>query len=304
MTNKMLITETASLGTVAPDAKSGKFLIQIIEGDRWGSSGYYPGQVIEKDGPRVFGVGTQMYLNHPSLTEEYDQPERRVEDLIGVISSTPVWDDGAKTLTAEATIFTHYAPMIKEIMSAVGVSIRAYATAEEGEVEGRYGPIITGFISAESVDVVTKAGAGGAILSAIESAVGRKPAKKHEEVKMAEANLSPEQATALTTAMQGLADELKLAREARNKKTEEVDPLAVAQEVTKAVAEAGLPAVMHTDVFAAVRGGKDVAEAVRLTKERYEEITKSVSKTDDVQVNVKSAFEISEAALNAALLGK
>ena len=37
--------------------------IKIIQ-PGWGSSGYYPKDVLERDGPNVFTKGTKMYINH------------------------------------------------------------------------------------------------------------------------------------------------------------------------------------------------------------------------------------------------
>lgn len=60
-TRKAIIEASGSLGS-AKETSTGKYRIRIIEGDRWGSSGYYPSAVIERDGPRVFASGTQMFL--------------------------------------------------------------------------------------------------------------------------------------------------------------------------------------------------------------------------------------------------
>jgi len=291
-TNKQLqVCETSALGTVETSSTPGqhRFKVKIIEGDRWGSSGYYPATVLKSDGPKVFTEGTQMYLNHPSYSDEWDQPERKVQDIIGVLSSDATYDEATKALYAEATVFSHYAAMVQEIAPHVGMSIRAYATADEGEMDGQYGDIITGFIKAESVDLVTRAGAGGAIVGVIESAFkktgnsGQRPAPQlvksanegssNKETNMAD-SITPEQAKALTDAMTGLTTALtqeaaarKAAQEAAEA-PEPIDPLAVAQAIT----ESGLPTVMHADVTNAVRAGQPVAEAVAATKARYDAI--------------------------------
>lgn len=50
----------------------------------WGTSGYYPAAVLERDGPTVFAKGTHMYWNHPTLTETIERPERSLSDLAAI----------------------------------------------------------------------------------------------------------------------------------------------------------------------------------------------------------------------------
>jgi hypothetical protein len=50
------------------------------------------------------------------------------------------------------------------------MSIRASGTAESGERDGRTGPVITSLTEGVSVDVVTRAGAGGKLVALLESA--------------------------------------------------------------------------------------------------------------------------------------
>ena len=280
---QLQVVETAALGSVEKSSTPGqhRFKIRVIEGDRWGSSGYYAAAMLASEGPKTFVEGTQMYLNHPSWSDEFDQPERRVQDIIGVLSSDATYDEASKSLVAEATIFSHYAGMINEIAPHVGVSIRALATAEYGEMNGIEGDIITGFLKAESVDVVTHAGAGGAILQAIESArpkmLGSAPATTPiKETKMADTtvSLSADQASALTTAMTALTEALTreaAERQAAKDAREQADkPTAAA--IATALAESGIPAVMYQEVTVAIESGTAVADAVKASKDRYDAI--------------------------------
>ncbi len=134
--------------------------ITIIEAG-WGSSGYYPREVLARDGPTVWGVGTHMYMNHPTESEDFERPERTVQELAAVITSIPVMV--GNELVAEAKVFKHWQPMIDEAAEFIGTSIRAMAAFHEGEAEGRNGPIIDELIEGISVDFVTKAGAGGKV---------------------------------------------------------------------------------------------------------------------------------------------
>jgi hypothetical protein len=75
--------------------KDGTASIKIIQAGQ-GSSGYYPADVLKRDGPKVFTAGTQIYLDHPSVSEESNRPERSVRDLAGSLTGPAAWkEDGA-----------------------------------------------------------------------------------------------------------------------------------------------------------------------------------------------------------------
>lgn len=155
-------------GTLGEAASGGaRRQITIITAG-WGSSGYYSRDLLESAGPKVFPVGTQMFLDHPTRTEEADRPERSVRDLAARISSTPRMVGDA--LVAEAQIFTMWRTVIDELAADIGVSIRAAGETEFGEAEGRQGPIVTSLTEGLSVDFVTRAGRGGKVGQMIESA--------------------------------------------------------------------------------------------------------------------------------------
>lgn len=161
--------EEATTGAVreVKDGTGSRREVTIIRSG-WGSSGYYAREVLERDGPKVFGKGTHMYLNHPSASEEADRPERDLRDLAGVIDSTPkmVGED----LVAEVRVYEHWQPVINAIAEDIGVSIRAVGEYEMGEAEGRQGHLITKLTEGLSVDYVTQAGAGGKVGPLLESA--------------------------------------------------------------------------------------------------------------------------------------
>lgn len=297
------VTVSEALGSlVSPiDGAQGKYRIRIIEGDRWGSSGYYPATVIERDGPKVFAAGTHIFLDHPTATEEWDRPERSVRDLIGIIDSEPQYMPESKSLEADARFFKQYTPMIDEIKDHVGMSINAFAVQEYGDVQGQFGAIITEFVEAQSVDVVTRAGAGGAILKAIESAqssgtkdlftkgtkeikpVQQRSAQQQRESAVGDTTLSTETLTALTTAMTSLTEALtkeqkdradeKQAREAAEaaaKDADKPDPY----DVATALAEAKLPKAYAKRAVEAVKAGATVEDAVKAAKDELADVLK------------------------------
>lgn len=146
-----------------------KWSVKVIESG-WGSSGYYPAEMLREYGPRVFKKGTKVFMNHPSIHEENDRPERDVNQLAGKLVSDARFDGTG--LVAEVEFYSHFAPIIKEMAGDVGLSIRAMGESRVGEAEGRKGPIIEALVEDDpltSVDVVTVAGAGGKFLSLLES---------------------------------------------------------------------------------------------------------------------------------------
>ena len=144
----------------------------VIASPGWGSSGWYGPKVLENAATaKVFGKDLHLYMDHPSESEQHDRPERSVRDLVAVLDSDARWDP-QQGLMAEAKIFKPYRDLFRDedFVKAIGVSLRAYADTTVGEAEGRKGTIITELLAAESVDFVTKAGRGGMVLSALESA--------------------------------------------------------------------------------------------------------------------------------------
>lgn len=146
---------------------------KLIAADVWGSSGYYPASVLERDAGEVFVPGTKMYENHFTESEEYARPEGDVGKLVGKLTSYGVFEaDNVEGpgVYADVEFYDSYVPRINEIGDDIGLSVRGNGTSEEGEVGGRYGPIVTQLININSVDVVTSAGAGGKLVSILESA--------------------------------------------------------------------------------------------------------------------------------------
>lgn len=139
----------------------------------WGTSGYYSKAMLERDIPKVFPVGTQMFWNHDTAMEEAERPEGDLSRLAAVTVSAPIWlDNGAKGpgMYADVRPFAGYAEAIDEIGEHIGVSIRALGRHRLGEAEGKRGKLIDELVIGKSVDFVTVPGAGGAILSVFEAA--------------------------------------------------------------------------------------------------------------------------------------
>ena len=145
--------------------------IKVIQ-PGWGSSGYYPPEVLERDGPQVFTAGTKMFWDHATESEERERPEGSLDDLAGELITNAQWNEHGREgpgLYADAKVFGRFKDAVNELAPHIGVSIRALGKAEKGEVEGRKGPIIKEISAARSVDFVTIPGAGGKVVQLFEA---------------------------------------------------------------------------------------------------------------------------------------
>lgn len=183
--SRQLLVERANRAFLDPTGSRGaqKREVTLIEAG-WGSSGYYPEEVLRRDGPRVFAKGTAMYLDHPTPREEAERPERSVLDKVGKLVEDAHMV-GSK-LKSVAEIYPHWVPVIDSIADDVGLSIRAWGPTEFGEREGRQGQIVESIVDKESVDFVTQAGAGGKVGQLIESARDNNDQKLQEARRLLE----------------------------------------------------------------------------------------------------------------------
>lgn len=165
--SNLVMPVNASESPALPD---GIILAKIIEPGE-GSSGLYPAKVLQRDGPSVFHEGVHMYWNHPTEAEMSERPEGDMSKLAGVLESDAAYrDDGpdGPGLYATISVVEEYAQAVRELAPFTGLSIRAQAIGEPREGEST--PVLTKLLHAHSVDFVTRAGAGGKIVTAFESA--------------------------------------------------------------------------------------------------------------------------------------
>lgn len=163
LAERVSLTEAA--GGMAP--KGRRFRARLIAGDIQGSSGYYPAPML-RESAGAFKAGLPMFLDHPSISEAHDRPERSVRDLAGRLATDARYEhDG---LYADIEVYPHWAPIIEAMADDIGLSIRASGTVEASTNPAIRGPIVTQITKAQSVDFVTAAGAGGKLVQLIESA--------------------------------------------------------------------------------------------------------------------------------------
>lgn len=161
------LTESANtLETIVLKEAKSDYEIKLIAPGK-GSSAFYPAEVLKRDGPKVFGAGTHVYLNHPTGAEEAARPEGDVKNLAGVLTTAAAYSEShvkGPGLYARMKVFADHGQLVEEKAPHVGMSIRASGIAESGKTKDGV-PVLKELTSAESVDVVTRAGAGGMILT-------------------------------------------------------------------------------------------------------------------------------------------
>jgi hypothetical protein len=160
-----LVTESAAIGK---SSDSRRFRARIIQGDIFGASGFYSKEVLQEAArDKVFAAGLPVGVDHPTATEMQERPTRSIRDLAGKLTTDAVYEgDG---LYADVEFYPHIAPVIAAMAGDVGLSIRAMADVYQGEAAGRQGTIVSRISEALSVDVVSRAGAGGRLVSLLES---------------------------------------------------------------------------------------------------------------------------------------
>lgn len=162
-----LFESAACIETIALKEAKADYEIKLIAPGP-GSSAFYPKEVLQRDGPKVFKAGTHVYLNHPTAAEEAQRPEGDVKNLAGVLTSAATYHEShakGPGLYARMKVFQDHAETVAEKAAHVGMSIRASGIAESGGKTREGKPVLKELTSAESVDVVTRAGAGGMILT-------------------------------------------------------------------------------------------------------------------------------------------
>lgn len=285
------IKESGTLVESSAENKSNRrWRAKIIEAGQ-GSSAFYPERVLE-DYASVFKTGTQMYFDHPTMTEDFDRPERSVKDLVGKLVSEAEYEDGA--LYADVEFYSWAAPVINEMAEDIGLSIRAFGTAEDND-EGTQ--VLTSFVEVVSVDVVTKAGAGGALVGMLESARTQYGAEKtitpEADKAKKESKMNEEQEALLkqvAESINNLAALMTPVVESLAPKKEDATPDPI--EVGAALSDSGLTESGRKAVVAAVKSGTALTEAIKAQKDYEDSIVKeALAHTERGQYHVEDIQE-------------
>ena len=266
-------SEASSLG-------DGKYRIRIIVPGQ-GSSGIYTAENLAESAP-LFKAGTEMFIDHPTETEEWERPERSIRDYAGVfLEDATVGEDGA--LYTVCKVFSGVNDLIKDKWEHIGVSINAWCAdpiSENGIV-----PPIAGV---RSVDFVTTPGAGGAIVDLLESNRNDNYVKEAGMDKEIESKFDELKASLIEALSSKLEAAMATIQEAKAEEpTEEasVDVDSVL-EAGRKIAESGLPEAAIVRVREAVKAGADVDSALESERTYLKEaVAATATPVDDKPVN-------------------
>lgn len=267
----------------SPEASSlgdGKYRIRIIVPGQ-GSSGVYTAENLAESAP-LFKAGTEMFIDHPTETEEWERPERSIRDYAGVfLEDATVGEDGA--LYTVCKVFSGVNELIKDKWEHIGVSINAWCAdpiSENGIV-----PPIAGV---RSVDFVTTPGAGGAIIDLLESNRNDNYVKEAGMDKEIESKFDELKASLIEAIGSKLEAAVATIQEAKAQEpTEEasVDVDSVL-EAGRKIAESGLPEAAIVRVRESVKAGEDVDSALESERAYLKEaVAATATPVDDKPVN-------------------
>lgn len=267
----------------SPEASSlgdGKYRIRIIVPGQ-GSSGIYTAENLAESAP-LFKAGTEMFIDHPTESEEWERPERSIRDYAGVfLEDATVGEDGA--LYTVCKVFSGMNELIKDKWEHIGVSINAWCAdpiSENGIV-----PPIAGV---RSVDFVTTPGAGGAITDLLESNRNDNYVKEAGMDKEIESKFDELKASLIEALSSKLEAAMATIQEAKAEEpTEEasVDVDSVL-EAGRKIAESGLPEAAIVRVREAVKAGADVDSALESERAYLKEaVAATATPVDDKPVN-------------------
>lgn len=309
---------------------------KLIAADVWGSSAYYPAEVLERDASEVIVPGIKMYENHQTYTEESERPEGDVSKLVGKVTSYgefEVDNPEGPGIYADVEFYDSYVDRINEIGGDIGLSINGNGDYVEGEIDGRYGKIITKLVNIKSVDVVTAAGAGGKLVSILESArpMAGRPIEKEgdqsvtaltkEEFEQGLAKLIESLQGALSEEFSSLSTKLKEAlvpepvepedapageseegeegkeneREGEEEAGVEIDHV----ELATKFAESALPTAVMPNVVASLMEGKSIDEAIEAQTKLREAFIEQANATS---VRITEAQRNTEQDLRSSIL--
>jgi hypothetical protein len=164
---RLAVTETS--GSITPTGTPGNARIALIRAGWSLNNSFYSPSVLRASAGK-WRKGLQTFADHAPDSEEEDYPSGSIKNLAGVLTSDAVWNESTQCLEADVKLFAPWREALVDMAPYIGMSIRAWVYAQDGEAEGRKGMIVNSIEEARSVDFVTVPAAGGAILSVFEAA--------------------------------------------------------------------------------------------------------------------------------------
>ena len=283
---------TAAVGTES--LGEGKYRIRIIVPGQ-GSSGIYTAENLAESAP-LFKAGTEMFIDHPTETEEWERPERSIRDYAGVfLEDATVGEDGA--LYTVCKVFSGVNDLIKDKWEHIGVSINAWCDQPIAETG-----VVPVFAGVRSVDFVTAPGAGGGIVDLLESKRNNNLTKEEgmdKEIESAFSELRTEFASLIEALGSKLDSVVASITEAKaeevEEKVEESAPVDVDSMIDagEKIAESGLPEAAIARVREAIKNGVDVDSALEAERSYLKEAAASTATPvvdESMQVSLKESY--------------
>lgn len=283
---------TAAVGTES--LGEGKYRIRIIVPGQ-GSSGIYTAENLAESA-HLFKAGTEMFIDHPTETEEWERPERSIRDYAGVfLEDATVGEDGA--LYTVCKVFSGVNELIKDKWEHIGVSINAWCNEPIAETG-----VVPVFAGVRSVDFVTAPGAGGGIVDLLESKRNNNLTKEEgmdKEIESAFSELRTEFASLIEALGSKLDSVVASITEAKaeevEEKVEESAPVDVDSMIDagEKIAESGLPEAAIARVREAIKNGVDVDSALEAERSYLKEAAASTATPvvdESTQVSLKESY--------------
>lgn len=283
---------TAAVGTES--LGEGKYRIRIIVPGQ-GSSGIYTAENLAESA-HLFKAGTEMFIDHPTETEEWERPERSIRDYAGVfLEDATVGEDGA--LYTVCKVFSGVNDLIKDKWEHIGVSINAWCNEPIAETG-----VVPVFAGVRSVDFVTAPGAGGGIVDLLESKRNNNLTKEEgmdKEIESAFSELRTEFASLIEALGSKLDSVVASITEAKaeevEEKVEESAPVDVDSMIDagEKIAESGLPEAAIARVREAIKNGVDVDSALEAERSYLKEAVASTATPvvdESTQVSLKESY--------------
>jgi hypothetical protein len=129
---------------------------------------FYPKETIAEGINTGLFTGLKMFVNHASLQELSQRPERSLTEWVSTVKETwtdPATGNGKAKIKVVQTWFKNFLKDLQEAgaLPDIGLSIFATGKVKPGVVQGKSTSIVEKFQSAMSIDWVTEPGAGGRV---------------------------------------------------------------------------------------------------------------------------------------------
>ena len=307
----ILCTEAAPVALSADEAEGDVWDNVVIELDRWGTTGYYPKDVLIRDAAIAYPKGTPICIDH-AADDRASAPSKSVAGVFVEAARHVVLDDGREVLKAKMKIYPDEAAWVRPRAKdgVLAMSIRTPMKYEMGTRDGRYGKVATEMAPSFSVDIVSRAGAGGAFGTMVESANMDLSTLFKEEEGAIVPITAEESATIAAEAAKAVMSALEPKFTALESQITAVDGKVTAQEsavtpvtpseVRKAIRGAKLDVAGEDAVYTAFEADTAKFDADKLDSviaTETERIAKATDKKDDLGGGQQTAQESGETKL-------